>query len=148
MNYLSAEDLVFYKDPKDNLIKSMGFDVESLLLNKSVNTPNKGVKISHLFNNLMIPAGLAFQKEEKKLNNIISDMDLDLDLDLDMEGGSKKMTYDTNTISELMDDMKVIGEDIFSKLVGLVEVETSVIRKETRRNKGRKNVGTKKNKVV
>lgn len=140
MNYLSAEDLVFYKDPKDNLIKSMGFDVESLLLNKSVNTPNKGVKISHLFNNLMIPAGLAFQKEEKKMNNIISDMDLDLDLD--MEGGSKKMTYDTNTISELMDDMKVIGEDIFSKLVGLVEVETSVISKRTRRNKGRKNVGT------
>ena len=130
MNYLSAEDLVFYKDPKDNLIKSMGFDVESLLLNKSVNTPNKGVKISHLFNNLMIPAGLAFQKEEKKMNNIISDMDLD------MEGGSKKMTYDTNTISELMDDMKVIGEDIFSKLVGLVEVETSVISKRTRRNKG------------
>ena len=142
MNYLSAEDLVFYKDPKDNLIKSMGFDIESLLLNKSVNTPNKGVKISHLFNNLMIPAGLAFQKEEKKLNNIISDMDLD------MEGGSKKMTYDTNTISELMDDMKVIGEDIFSKLVGLVEVETSVISKGTRRNKGRKTVGTKKNKVV
>jgi len=141
MNYLSAEDLVFYKDPKDNLIKSMGFDVESLLLNKSVNTPNKGVKISHLFNNLMIPAGLAFQKEEKKMNNIISDMDLD------MEGGSKKMTYDTNTISELMDDMKVIGEDIFSKLVGLVEVETSVISKRTRRNKGRKNVGTKKNKL-
>ena len=141
MNYLSAEDLVFYKDPKDNLIKSMGFDVESLLLNKSVNTPNKGVKISHLFNNLMIPAGLAFQKEEKKMNNIISDMDLA------MEGGSKKMTYDTNTISELMDDMKVIGEDIFSKLVGLVEVETSVISKRTRRNKGRKNVGTKKNKL-
>jgi hypothetical protein len=146
MNYLSAEDLVFYKDPKDNLIKSMGFDVESLLLNKSVNTPNKGVKISNLFNNLMIPAGLAFQKEEKKLNNIISD--LDMDLNLDMEGGSKKMTYDTNTISELMDDMKVIGEDIFSKLVGLVEVETSVISKGTRRNKGRKTVGTKKNKLI
>jgi hypothetical protein len=134
MNYLSADDLVFYKDPKDNNIKSMGFDVESLLLNKSVNNNSKnkqGIKMSHLLNNLMIPSGLVFQKEEKQINRENSEYDND----------NNKMNYETNMISEFIDNTKVIGEDIFSKLVGLVEIEP-VIKKNrnTRRFKDKKSI--------
>ena len=129
MNYLSADDLVFYKDPKDNNIKSMGFDIESLLLNKSVNSKNKqGIKMSHLLNNLMVPSGLVFQKEEKQINRENDDYD------------NNKMNYETNMVSEFIDNTKVIGEDIFSKLVGLVEVEPVVINRNTRRFKNMKNV--------
>ena len=137
MNYLSADDLVFYKDPKDNNIKSMGFDVESLLLNKSVNNNSKnkqGIKMSHLLNNLMVPSGLVFQKEEKQINR-------ENDYDNDNNNNINKMNYETNMVSDFIDNTKVIGEDIFSKLVGLVEVEPVINKnKNTRRIKDRKNI--------
>ena len=137
MNYLSADDLVFYKDPKDNNIKSMGFDIESLLLNKSVNSKNKqGIKMSHLLNNLMVPSGLVFQKEEKQINRENGEYDND-----NYNTDNNKMNYESNMISEFIDNTKVIGEDIFSKLVGLVEIEP-VIKKNrnTRRFKDKKSI--------
>jgi hypothetical protein len=167
MSFLSANDLVFYKDPENNNhIKSMGFNIESILLNKSINNsnnsnnssnsndtdPNKN-KISSQFRDLMIPSGLAFEKMENTNTSTSDNSDdtVNTDEDILFGGSSSSYKYDDNdndTIFDFINNTKIIGEDIFSKLVGLVEIEPTVVSKQTRRNHVVKNGNkTKKNGV-
>ena len=84
----------------------------------------------------MVPSGLVFQKEEKQINRENGEYDND-----NYNTDNNKMNYESNMISEFIDNTKVIGEDIFSKLVGLVEIEP-VIKKNrnTRRFKDKKSI--------
>ncbi len=165
MSFLSANDLVFYKDPENNNhIKSMGFNIESLLLNKSINNSNNSSssnsnnsndtdpnKISSQFRDLMIPSGLAFEKMENTSTSTRDNSDdtMNTDEDILFGGSSSSYKYDNNdTIFDFINNTKIIGEDIFSKLVGLVEIEPTVVSKQTRRKRVVKNGNkTKKNGV-
>ncbi len=73
---LNQEDFVLYKE--NNLIKSGGYAVNSILLNQNspavttYNQQNGGgaKKVSEIFSNLAVPAGLFYGSEKKSLNTL------------------------------------------------------------------------------
>tara|TARA_B100000424_G_C22785520_1_gene422111 strand:- start:55 stop:438 length:384 start_codon:yes stop_codon:yes gene_type:complete len=73
---LQQEDFVLYKE--NNQIKSGGYTVNSILLNKNspavttYNQQNGGgaKKVSEIFSNLAVPAGLFYGSEKKSLNTL------------------------------------------------------------------------------
>lgn len=73
---LNEKDFVLYRE--NNQIKSGGYSVDSILLNKNspaVTTYNKqngggSKKVSEIFSNLAVPAGLFYGNEKKSLNSL------------------------------------------------------------------------------
>jgi len=126
MNELSQDDLVLYSN-KDGKLFSGGFNINSIIFNKDLspifnintNNPQYGGNVSDLFNNLAIPRGLLY------FNNIT-------------EGGR-------NTNDE-HDENDVINDDLYNKLLNLVEFNKNKHSK-TKDNKNKnKNKKTKKHK--
>lgn len=75
MSYFTGEDLVFYKE--NDQIMSGGYSIDSILLKEGIapmttlNTSLSGgrkEKVSNLFENLAIPAGLLYIHQKPKFN--------------------------------------------------------------------------------
>lgn len=131
------DDFVLYK--KGGKVISGGFNVESIMMSRGVptmttyNHPNnyESEKVSDLFKNLVVPSGLYFMS----VKNIAD------------KNGIK---YD----DESKEDLEVINDDIYEKLLGLATVEkidsnnkkrrTRKMKKDT--NKIKKNKTKKDNK--
>ena len=81
MSYFSGEDLIFYKDPNTDTIMSGGYSIQSILLKENfspmqtLNIPNdqnggnNDNKVSNIFDNLAIPAGLFYSPQKGSGNN-------------------------------------------------------------------------------
>jgi hypothetical protein len=136
MSYIDGNDLVFYGD-SDKQIYSGGFSVNSIMMKSGIspfttlNTMNEqtGGNVSDLFKNLVVPSWLVSQ--ENKLT-----------------GGSRHVK---NFDGDSSDDGEIISDELYDKLLGLVNVSDAEIKnkkKQTRRfkNKVVKNKGTKRNK--
>ena len=128
MSELSPNDLVLYSNP-DGKMYSGGFNINSIFLNKELSpifninassTQYGGNNVSELFDNLAIPRGLLY------LNDRI-------------EGGNNQRVTIENDESIEND---VINDDIYNKLLNLVELKKSKHTKT--KNKKHKKKGTKK----
>lgn len=128
MSELSPNDLVLYSNP-DGKMYSGGFNINSIFLNKELSpifninassTQSGGNNVSELFDNLAIPRGLLY------LNDRI-------------EGGNNQRVTIENDESIEND---VINDDIYNKLLNLVELKKSKHTKT--KNKKHKKKGTKK----
>jgi hypothetical protein len=138
MNYFSGEDLIFYKDVNSGKIMSGGYSIDSILLKDGIspmttlNTDNNVIKggsnqkVSNIFENLAVPAGLFYY---------------------DQKGGkddNQPMYYQNTTC---------ISEDLHDKLFKLVELnslnkktKTYKIRKSKNNDKAKSNKFSRKNK--
>ena len=126
------DDFVLYK--KGGKVISGGFNVESIMMSRGVptmttyNHPNnyESEKVSDLFKNLVVPSGLYFMS----VKNIAD------------KNGIK---YD----DESKEDLEVINDDIYEKLLGLATVEKiDSNNKKRRTRKMKKDVNKiKKNKT-
>lgn len=135
MNYFSGEDLIFYKDNNTGKIMSGGYSIDSILLKEglspmiTLNTDYEqdslkdslkgGNKVSNIFENLAIPAGL-FYHEQK--------------------GGkdAQEPIYFNNT--------NCIAEDIHDKLFKLIEINNATKKSKTYKNRESNNKNKNKNK--
>ena len=130
MNELSHNDLVLYSNP-DGKMYSGGFNINSIIFNKELSpifnintstTQTGGNHVSELFNNLAIPRGLLFFNDK-------------------IEGGYTRhnpIEDEENTNND------VINDDIYNKLLNLVELKKTKHLKT--KHKKQKNKGTKKHK--
>jgi len=108
MSYISAEDLLFYKE--DGKIMSGGFNVGSIMMKNGISPMNtmggsnekekeKSKEIGEIFDNLAIPAGLLYQSYSTT-------------------GGYRKFDF-INELDEPREN--ILDEDIHEKLVKLIE---------------------------
>jgi len=102
MSYFTGEDLVFYKE--NNQIMSGGYSIDSILLKEGIapmTTFNDSLsggrkeKVSNLFENLAVPAGLLYIQQKPKFN---------------------EHNYDESC------DHCVLSDDIHDKLFALIEL--------------------------
>lgn len=116
MSFFQPSDLIFYK--KDGQIMSGGYSIDSILLKEGIspmttlNTDIQqgGSRVSSLFENLAIPAGLFFTNQH---------------------GGSKKLHFDADNIEE----HSALSEDIHDKLFAMVEMQTQNKNKYTKKRR-------------
>ena len=139
MNHISAEDLTFYKE--DGKIMSGGFNVSSILMKKGIDLNQKGGggSKSSIFDNLVVPAGLLYQKEQ--MGGTENQMGGG-----QMGGGDKNpepIYYDEPNGKKDM----VLDEDIYEKLLKMIEVNEKSLKKKTQKAKSKKGEAknTKKN---
>ena len=129
MNHFSANDLVFYKE--DDRIMSGGYLIDSILLKQGISpmtTYNQtgglnGDKVSNIFENLAVPAGLLYTY--KKGNGIYEE-------------------YQINKV--FAKENKVLPDEIHDELFKQIEIDLDkkkVIKKTRKQNK-RSNKQTKK----
>lgn len=131
MSYFSGEDLIFYKDPDTGNIMSGGYSIQSILLKDNIspmttlNLPNghsggnsKGNsnsgfdnnKVSNIFDNLAVPAGLFYTPQKGSGNN------------------------NNNEFS----NASTLDDDIHDELFKLIQVNKSN-KKFTKKNKNKRN---------
>jgi len=129
MNYLSPNDLVFYKNMDTKIMMSGGYNIRSILLsNQYENTLPKNSSIK-LNEGLILPAGLVYQPH--KWSSYTQSLE-------------KNMGNYENT--EDLEDAPVLENDIYDKLVELVKViPVSLLSKSNPTKRFR--VGEKKNKT-
>jgi hypothetical protein len=124
MEGVSNDDLVLYSN-SDGKIYSGGFNINSIIFNKelspifniknnNLHTGGSDNKVSDLFDNLAIPRGLLYFKDKN-------------------HGGNKHISGDNED--------NIINNDIYNKLLNLVEVkkQTHTLTK----NKHKKHKGSK-----
>ena len=126
--YMDNSELVFYKE--GNKVMSAGFSIDSLLLKKggSIMTSKNNIigggggQLSHLFQNLGVPAGISY-------------------IEMKQSGGKHAYARDT-------EEPQILSDDIHAKLLDLVSVESTRKSKKTRRHTvSDKKRTTKKNKI-
>ena len=154
INNLSENDFVYYTEKNnENGIQSGGFKLNSSLLNDQIpimqtnnknmiggsinnnnnnnnNNSNNNNNISSIFQNFVVPIGLFkspinqmggnIEKENYQPKNKNQDLDIDIN----------------NT--------KIIDEDIYNKLLKIIEVDGKPIRIQTRKNRKRNTTETNK----
>jgi len=128
--YMDNSELVFYKE--GNKVMSAGFSIDSLLLKKggSIMTSKNNIigggggQLSHLFQNLGVPAGISY-------------------IEMRQSGGNKR-EYARDS-----EEPQILSDDIHAKLLDLVSVDSTRKAKKTRRHtvSDNKKRVTKKNKI-
>ena len=140
INNLSENDFVYYTEKNnENGIKSGGFKLNSSLLNDQIpimQTSNKNMiggsinnnnnnNISSIFQNFVVPIGLF----KSPINQ--------------MGGNNKKENYQLKNKNQDLDidinNTKIIDEDIYNKLLKIIEVDGKPIKIQTRKNRKRNN---------
>ena len=132
MSYISAEDLLFYKE--DGKIMSGGFNVASIMMKNGISPMNtmggslkqdkeKSKELGEIYDNLAIPAGLLYQAYSTT-------------------GGYRKFDF-INQLDEPQEN--ILQEDIHDKLVQLIEYipsskKYSKKERKTMKNKTKKNI--------
>jgi hypothetical protein len=138
MNYITGDDLIFYKDSNTGNIMSGGYIVDSILLKEGINpittlNSRKSIdnyesendlkyggsnedQVSSIFKNLAIPAGIYFHNQKSGLNN---------------NNNNNNIDFENN-----YNHSKPLSEDIHEKLYKLVEIQSA--KKYTRKNKNNK----------
>lgn len=150
MSYIGGDDLVFYKDSNNNTY-SGGFSVNSIMMKSGIspfttlNNPNNaseqsGGNVSDLFKNLVVPTWLVSQENKNFGGSKHSD---------GFKHSDSK--HNKNQDSDSDDDVEVISDELYDKLLNLATVSDAEIKnkkKRTRRAKQKimKNKGTKRNK--
>jgi hypothetical protein len=129
MTTLLSDDLIFYK--KDGLIMSGGYSVESHMLqngispmktfNKSQNGGKDDDKVSHNFDNLVVPAGLYFITQKKNTNEPYKEQ------------------------AHYIKEHKPIADDVFDKLFEMVQYNDKQRRKTKKHTTKIANKKTKRN---
>jgi len=127
---MDNSELVFYKE--GNKIMSAGFSIDSLLLKKGgsiMSSKNNiigggGGQLSHLFQNLGVPAGISY-------------------IEMRQSGGNK------HAYARDSEEPQILSDDIHAKLLDLVSVDSTRKAKKTRRHtmSDKKKRVTKKNKI-
>jgi hypothetical protein len=110
------DELVFYKE--NDKIMSGGFSVNSILMQKgeapmitkNTGSPNFGGHVSHIFNDLAVPSGVLYV--------------------IDKHHASMDTTRD-----KVINNDKVLGNDIHDKLLKMIEVNSDNSLIKTRRSK-------------
>lgn len=126
---MDNSELVFYKE--GNKVMSAGFSIDSLLLKKggSIMTSKNNIigggggQLSHLFQNLGVPAGISY-------------------IEMRQSGGKREYARDS-------EEPQILSDDIHAKLLDLVSVDSTRKAKKTRRHtvSDNKKRTTKKNKI-
>jgi hypothetical protein len=125
MSYFSANDLVFNKDPNGK-IKSGGYLINSILMSEGIapmttlnDTQSGGArdqeKVSDIFNNLAVPAGLFCINKKSQL------------VDCDME-------------KSIMDQHVPLSDDIHDRLLAMIEYSDNHKPKSTKKQGTRKQI--------
>ena len=113
LSKLTDEDFIFNKSD-DGKISSLGYDVNSLLLEKNMSGGNillhGNNNIMSLFKGLSIPAGLA------NFNQTYSGV-----------GGK---TGISKTTSKIINNDKVIDDDLHDKLINMIKLTDTVVTKK------------------
>ena len=106
MNYLSPNDMVFYKNKDTNKIMSSGYNIQSILLaNQYENALPKNKCSVNLNKGLLLPAGLVYQPHKTSSST--------------QSRGKNMGNYENN---EDLEDAPVLENDIYDKLIELVKV--------------------------
>ena len=106
MNYLSPNDMVFYKNKDTNKIMSSGYNIQSILLaNQYENTSPKNNSLVNLNKGLLLPAGLVYQPYKPSSSTQCREKNMG--------------NYENN---EDLEDAPVLENDIYDKLIELVKV--------------------------
>lgn len=112
MSHISANDLVFYKE--EGNVMSGGFKVQSILLNQNISRGGGGgQKQNNAFENLAVPMGLLYQEG----------------------GGGYNKKYRIMDDEQNETEKYVLDEDIYDKLLKLVEIPQKQRRNKTRKEK-------------
>lgn len=129
MNYLSPNDLVFYKNMDTKIMMSGGYNIQSILLaNQYENTLPKNSSIK-LNEGLILPAGLVYQPHKWSVYT---------------QSLEKNMgNYENN---ENLEDAPVLENDIYDKLIELVKINPVSLLSQSKQTK-RFRVREKKNKT-
>ena len=136
MNYLSPNDMVFYKNMDTNTMMSGGYNIQSILLaNQYDNNTlhNVNVDSSKMKEKFMLPIGLVYQPHKKS--------------QCSHHTGKNMGNYENDTDLE---DVSVLKNDIYDKLVDLVKVIPLLSRptSNTKRFRGEKKSKTRKLKKI
>lgn len=151
---LDQNELVMFKSDKNDIIQSGGYKINSILkkyntpvmkslnansLKKINNTKDKNYKISSIYDDLAIPAGLLYlqdvSNEMIKNNDIISNMN--------------NLNKNTINLDNIKDNKNELIEDsLYDKLLKLASSTLDKSNKSEKNNKGNKKDDKKKTKRV
>jgi hypothetical protein len=139
-DYLSSEELVYYKDPETKEIISGGYGINSLFLANNSSLLNGGNKnnedkiISKIMENLILPTGLVYQKHHKRP---------------DEEDNNPVHFINYEESANNVENTPALDDDIYNKLLELVKINPTNISKHTRKSIfNKKNNRSKKIKII
>ena len=124
-DYLTSEELVYYKNPETNEIISGGYSINSLFLANNSSILKGGHKnneekiISKIMENLILPTGLVYQKHHKRLEE---------------EDNNPVHFINYEESANDVGNTPALDDDIYSKLLELVKIAPTNSSKHTRKN--------------
>ena len=130
---MDANDLIFYREPETGNIQAGGFSIESFLMKHNMPV----MKTLNVFNKFGGDDGET-EDPDKKVSTIFTDLAVPVGL----FNVSSQMKGSSSSVSDIYENIggggvehKVIPDDLFDKLYGLVNANKQRTPSKTRRSK-------------